>query len=118
MSKEPWPACEIFGLHIVEEGERYGYYGSLFCASGQCPDEGKIPAGCECKCLIARSESTILTMAPEYCPIELAMRCPCARPANPYRWACFENWRQNKCEKSQRAFGYIKRRVTGVSHEL
>jgi len=61
----------------------YFYEGSLFCASGFCPDAGKIPAACPSGCSPGEDPTPSCSLINE---------CPCAHPATPEREAAYRRW--------------------------
>ena len=106
-------ACEIFELHFKVGWA--SHHGSLYCASGECPDEGEIPEGCRGKCVKGKGDAS--SIKPEHCKsVERRMCCPCARPADPRRWAKFEDWKASLDVREElwqmRHVLYARRRVT------
>ena len=95
--------CELFAL-----------CNSKFCASGKCPDEGWIPTECADKCFTARTVYGDASLG--HCETDLSMHCPCARPADPRRWAAYERWKVKFDVREElwqmRHALYARRRVT------
>lgn len=61
------------------------YEGSLFCASGMCPDTINIPRQCPELCIPGEDVF-------DSCPPELQALCPCASPTTPERDIAFQQW--------------------------
>jgi len=75
---------------------------ACFCASGRCPDEKDIPAGCTGECMVESrlghtTWTPTLTILPERCP--LSDNCPCARPADSKRREAFDTWLDRKLHR-------------------
>ena len=84
-------ACELFRKN------------SLFCASGECPDEASIPIDCDGACLERgyinndHEGTEVIILKPKSCP--LCSQCPCAHPATPLRKKAFKDWLKRKKRK-------------------
>ena len=76
---------------------------SMFCASGECPDEASIPTDCEGNCLqkgYVESDhrgTEVILLKPKNCM--RCHQCPCAGPANDLRKQAFKDWWERKQRK-------------------